>query len=497
MGSNVLFPFSVGASCVLFPERSTPETRVRADRAASPDGARSTCRRWCSRWSRIRRRTQQDLSSLRLVDLRRRSAARRAVRRAGSTRSASSCSTASAPPRCGTSSSPTGRAPSCPARSAPAVDGFEVKLCDDEGREVPDGEVGALWVKGDSRAIGYWQRLDDTMHAFRGEWYVSGDMLQQESPTARSCTAAAPTTCSKSAASGCRRASSRTACCSTCSVREVAVVGVTNADGLVKPCAFVVTDHASDALWRRHLQAFAKSAARALQVSARGRLLDVAAAHASRQGRSQRAGTGRGRCKAGARCQGADVQMRRCAVRSVTGMSCGAAAVLLPAAMRRADDGDQVRPAVGRRARRSTNAVVRRRRQPDRSRDRAGRGPAGATIDRLCRATPALPGLIDAHTHITYYWDRAPGTRPRRPAAAAGGDGVSRAGERAPHARDRRHDRSRSECRQRHGLCDARADRASGAMVGPRIFASGPGLSARAGRTRRIPRRCGSWSTIA
>ena len=26
MGSNVLFPFSVGASCVLFPERSTPET---------------------------------------------------------------------------------------------------------------------------------------------------------------------------------------------------------------------------------------------------------------------------------------------------------------------------------------------------------------------------------------------------------------------------------------------------------------------------------------
>src|ERR1051325_7928420 len=24
-----------------------------------------------------------------------------------------------------------------------------------------------------------------------------------------------------------------------------------------------------------------------------------------------------------------------------------------------------------------------------------------------------LPGLIDVHTHMTYYWDRAPGTRPR------------------------------------------------------------------------------------
>ena len=30
-----------------------------------------------------------------------------------------------------------------------------------------------------------------------------------------------------------------------------------------------------------------------------------------------------------------------------------------------------------------------------------------------CVATPALPGLIDLHTHITYYWDRGPGTRPR------------------------------------------------------------------------------------
>src|SRR5690349_11704 len=36
------------------------------------------------------------------------------------------------------------------------------------------------------------------------------------------------------------------------------------------------------------------------------------------------------------------------------------------------------------------------------------------------RRYTALPGLIDLHTHITYYWDRKPGTRPlgqrRRPA---------------------------------------------------------------------------------
>ena len=35
--------------------------------------------------------------------------------------------------------------------------------------------------------------------------------------------------------------------------------------------------------------------------------------------------------------------------------------------------------------------------------------PAGA-ID--LRRYTGIPGLIDAHTHITYFWDREPGTRP-------------------------------------------------------------------------------------
>ncbi|MGD9902031.1 MAG: amidohydrolase family protein [Vicinamibacterales bacterium] len=106
--------------------------------------------------------------------------------------------------------------------------------------------------------------------------------------------------------------------------------------------------------------------------------------------------------------------------------------------------------------------------------------PAGAEVVDLRRYT-GLPGLIDAHTHITYYWDRAPGTRPRGqrrlPAVT-----VFLAQENARRTLEA----GVTTVRDLNAAADTdlamRDLVARGAMIGPRIFASGPGLSAAARR---------------
>lgn len=67
-----------------------------------------------------------------------------------------------------------------PGTLGKAVPGFEVEVRDEEGHRMADGEVGWLWVRGGSRAIAYWHRMGRTMEAFRGEWYVSGDMVSRD-----------------------------------------------------------------------------------------------------------------------------------------------------------------------------------------------------------------------------------------------------------------------------------------------------------------------------
>lgn len=60
------------------------------------------------------------------------------------------------------------------------IPGFEAKLVDDQGKEVPPGEIGNLLVKGGSVSAGYWNKHELTQRAFQGEWVRTGDKFYKD-----------------------------------------------------------------------------------------------------------------------------------------------------------------------------------------------------------------------------------------------------------------------------------------------------------------------------
>ena len=58
------------------------------------------------------------------------------------------------------------------------VEGVEMKVVDEDGEEVPQGEIGEIVIRGHNVMKGYWQRPDATAEAMRGGWFHSGDMAR-------------------------------------------------------------------------------------------------------------------------------------------------------------------------------------------------------------------------------------------------------------------------------------------------------------------------------
>jgi malonyl-CoA/methylmalonyl-CoA synthetase len=58
--------------------------------------------------------------------------------------------------------------------------GVDVRLVDDEGRDVAEGTPGELEVRGPAVCLEYWQRPDDTRDAFRDGWFRTGDVAVWE-----------------------------------------------------------------------------------------------------------------------------------------------------------------------------------------------------------------------------------------------------------------------------------------------------------------------------
>ena len=244
LGSNILFPFSVGASAILFEGRPTAEAlfaRIDQHRATilinvpklikemldHPDAARA------------------DLSSLRF---------------------ATSAGEALPPPLydrwkatfgvelldgLGTAemwhvfltNRPGDVKPGSLGRS---VEGFDVRVRDNDGNDLPHGEVGRLWVRGDSRAIAYWQDMPKSVEAFRGEWFAASDLVRRDEDgyffyVGRSDDAV------KVGGKWLLPAEVEGCLIEHPAVLEVAVIGAPDPDGLTKPVAFVVaSEHGDD-----------------------------------------------------------------------------------------------------------------------------------------------------------------------------------------------------------------------------------------------------------
>lgn len=67
-----------------------------------------------------------------------------------------------------------------PGSSGKVIPGYEARLVDDAGRDVVQGEIGALLIKGDSTCAGYWNRHERTKETFEGHWFRTGDKYYQD-----------------------------------------------------------------------------------------------------------------------------------------------------------------------------------------------------------------------------------------------------------------------------------------------------------------------------
>jgi malonyl-CoA/methylmalonyl-CoA synthetase len=59
--------------------------------------------------------------------------------------------------------------------------GVSVRILDADGKDVPDGETGEVYLKGPNVFSGYWRRDDATKAAFLDGWFKTGDIAQRSS----------------------------------------------------------------------------------------------------------------------------------------------------------------------------------------------------------------------------------------------------------------------------------------------------------------------------
>ncbi len=67
-----------------------------------------------------------------------------------------------------------------PGSSGRILDGYAAKLVDEDGAPMPPGEIGNLWIAGDSTCACYWGKHEKTKEMIHGPWIRTGDKYARD-----------------------------------------------------------------------------------------------------------------------------------------------------------------------------------------------------------------------------------------------------------------------------------------------------------------------------
>ena len=68
-----------------------------------------------------------------------------------------------------------------PGTLGTVVPGYRARIVDHQQRDVADGEVGRLWIEGDTAALMYWGAREQTVATYAGDTVMSGDLFSRDS----------------------------------------------------------------------------------------------------------------------------------------------------------------------------------------------------------------------------------------------------------------------------------------------------------------------------
>lgn len=181
-GTNLMFPFSVGATACLFPERSTAEAMYRRIAQFRPT-VLTTVPTMINAMLQDPQADSADLSSIRFAfsagealppELYHRWKARFGIELCDGIGSAEMF-------HIYITNRPGDVVPGSLGR---IVDGYRARILDPGGREVPDGELGTLWIGGPTAAIEYWKDPEKSARTFHhspeGSWVDTGDQFRRD-----------------------------------------------------------------------------------------------------------------------------------------------------------------------------------------------------------------------------------------------------------------------------------------------------------------------------